>query len=49
MDYLNQYCELSVKRIIKFLYEFLKTVSNQNFDSLEFKSIWQQLQSLINS
>ncbi|CAK74528.1 unnamed protein product (macronuclear) [Paramecium tetraurelia] len=40
MEYLNQYVELSVKRKIKEVYEFVKSISGQSFDLKEFLTIW---------
>ncbi|CAD8111280.1 unnamed protein product [Paramecium sonneborni] len=39
-EYLNQYVELSVKRKIKDIYDFVKQISGQNFDLEEFINIW---------
>ncbi|CAD8130707.1 unnamed protein product [Paramecium sonneborni] len=39
-EYLNQYVELSIKRKIKEIYEFVKSISGQNFDLEEFLTIW---------
>ncbi|CAD8125274.1 unnamed protein product [Paramecium sonneborni] len=39
-EYLNQYVELSIKRKIKEVYEFVKSISGQSFDLEEFLTIW---------
>ncbi|CAD8165611.1 unnamed protein product [Paramecium octaurelia] len=52
IEYLNQYVELSVKRKIKEVYEFVKSISGQPFDLKEFLAIWglisQQVIACIN-
>ncbi|CAD8077908.1 unnamed protein product [Paramecium sonneborni] len=53
-EYLEKYCELSIKRIIKQIYEFVKQVQEQAFDLVEFLKIWSSIliqvkQSLSNS
>ncbi|CAD8084348.1 unnamed protein product [Paramecium primaurelia] len=39
-EYLNQYVELSIKRKIKEIYEFVKQIAGQGFDLDEFLNIW---------
>ncbi|CAD8120542.1 unnamed protein product [Paramecium sonneborni] len=42
-DYLIQYNELSVRRKIRGVYDFLKQISQQSFNLDEFLSIWYQV------
>ncbi|CAD8113161.1 unnamed protein product [Paramecium sonneborni] len=46
-QYLYQYVELSVKRKIKAIYEFVKQISGQNFDLVEFLDIWSLISQQI--
>ncbi|CAD8127673.1 unnamed protein product [Paramecium sonneborni] len=46
-EYLNQYVVLSIKRKIKEVYEFVKSVSGQTFDLEEFLNIWSLISSQI--
>ncbi|CAD8210407.1 unnamed protein product [Paramecium octaurelia] len=48
-QYLNIYAEISIKRTIKRFYEFLKQLKGQKFQLEEFKLIWSQIESTINS
>ncbi|CAD8128507.1 unnamed protein product [Paramecium sonneborni] len=46
-EYLNQYVVLSIKRKIKEVYEFVKSVTGQMFDLEEFLNIWSLISSQI--
>ncbi|CAD8193283.1 unnamed protein product [Paramecium pentaurelia] len=52
--YLEKYCKLSIKRTIRGIYEFVKSISGQTFDLVEFMKIWNSIinpvkQMLLNS
>ncbi|CAD8180877.1 unnamed protein product [Paramecium octaurelia] len=46
-EYLNQYVELSIKRKIKEIYEFVKQIAGQGFDLDEFLTIWGLISSYV--
>ncbi|CAD8113818.1 unnamed protein product [Paramecium primaurelia] len=47
-EYLNQYVELSVKRKIKEVYEFVKQIAGQSYDLEELLTIWGLISSQVN-
>ncbi|CAD8099382.1 unnamed protein product [Paramecium sonneborni] len=48
-EYLNQYVELSVKKKIKEIYEFVKQITGQSFNLEEFISIWSLISFQVNN
>ncbi|CAD8109121.1 unnamed protein product [Paramecium sonneborni] len=48
-EYLRKYVELSVRRKIKQIYEFVKQVQNSTFDLKEFQEIWHLIEKQVKS
>ncbi|CAD8072803.1 unnamed protein product [Paramecium sonneborni] len=46
-EYLRKYVELSVRRKIKQIYEFVKQVQNSTFELQEFQEIWQLIEKQV--
>ncbi|CAD8112077.1 unnamed protein product [Paramecium sonneborni] len=48
-EYIKKYIQISIKRTIKRFYEFLKQLKGLAFEIHEFKQIWSNLESFIDS